>query len=57
MPECGTGTIRYRTELSVVAKKEGARGTVSSEHVEFEGELDFYGVQHGFSFDWEKCAA
>ncbi|KAL2128229.1 hypothetical protein VTI74DRAFT_9473 [Chaetomium olivicolor] len=39
LPECGTGTIKYRTELT------------------YEGETEFYGVQQGVSYDWEKCAA
>ncbi|GAB1311375.1 Ubiquitin 3 binding protein But2 C-terminal domain-containing protein [Madurella fahalii] len=56
-PKCGTATIKYRTELTVSAKKEGARGTVSSEEVQYEGKTEYYGVQQGVSYDWEKCAA
>ncbi|KAK4195442.1 hypothetical protein QBC40DRAFT_269282 [Triangularia verruculosa] len=57
MPDCGTGSIRYRTELTVTAKKDGARGAVSSDQVQYEGKSEFYGAQQGVSYDWEKCAA
>ncbi|KXX73613.1 hypothetical protein MMYC01_209793 [Madurella mycetomatis] len=55
VPKCGTATIRYRTELTMLAKKESARGTVSSEEVQYEGKTEYYGVQQGVSYDWEKC--
>ncbi|KAK4156096.1 hypothetical protein C8A00DRAFT_41367 [Chaetomidium leptoderma] len=55
LPQCGTGTIRYRTELTLKAKKEGASGTVSSEKVQYAGRSVFYGVQQGVSYDWSKC--
>ncbi|KAH6857150.1 hypothetical protein B0I37DRAFT_300601 [Chaetomium sp. MPI-CAGE-AT-0009] len=57
LPACGSGTIKYRTELTLSAAKEGAKGTVTSEHSEYEGETQFYGIQQGVSYDWEKCAA
>lgn len=57
LPKCGTGTIKFRTELTVSAKKEGAKGTVSSEQLEYEGKTVYYGLQQGVSYDWEKCAA
>jgi hypothetical protein len=57
LPKCGTGTIKYRTELTVRATKKGAQGTVSSEQVQYEGKTEFYGVQQGVSYDWEKCEA
>lgn len=57
LPECGTGTIKYRTELTVKATAEGAKGTVSSEEEQYEGQTEFYGAQQGVSYDWEECAA
>jgi len=57
LPKCGTGTIKYRTELAVKATKKGAKGTVTSESIAFEGQEHRYGVQQGVSYDWEKCAA
>ncbi|KAK4040677.1 hypothetical protein C8A01DRAFT_15470 [Parachaetomium inaequale] len=57
LPKCGTGTIKYRTELTLKASKAGAKGSVSSEKTQWEGETGFYGVQQGVSYDWEKCAA
>ncbi|KAF2468333.1 uncharacterized protein BDR25DRAFT_232079 [Lindgomyces ingoldianus] len=56
LPKCGAGTIKYKTQLKVTAKKQGAKGTVSSEAVEYKGEKGLYGVQQGVSYDWEKCA-
>lgn len=56
LPKCGTGTIKYRTELTVTAKREGAKGTVSSEQVQYEGKSSYYGAQQGVSYDFEKCA-
>lgn len=57
LPKCGTGTIKFRTELTVSAKKEGAKGTVSSDQLEYEGKTVYYGLQQGVSYDWEKCTA
>ncbi|AEO63948.1 uncharacterized protein THITE_123413 [Thermothielavioides terrestris NRRL 8126] len=57
LPGCGTGTIKYRTELTVRAKKDGAKGSVSSEQVNYQGKLEYYGAQQGVSYDWEKCTA
>lgn len=57
LPECGTGVIKYRTELSVKATKEGAKGTVSSEGTTWDGEDTHYGVQQGVSYDWNYCEA
>ncbi|KAK3304772.1 uncharacterized protein B0T15DRAFT_558763 [Chaetomium strumarium] len=58
LPECGEGIIKYRTELTVKATKSGARGVVASEAYEREGKgKEYYGVQQGVSYDWEKCAA
>ncbi|KAK4237590.1 hypothetical protein C8A03DRAFT_44564 [Achaetomium macrosporum] len=57
LPECGVGTIKYRTELTVKATKKGAKGTVASEGVERDGRAQFYGIQQGVSYDWERCAA
>ena len=57
LPECGSGTIKFRTELRLSATKKGAKGTVSSEQVQYEGKTEFYGLQQGVSYDWEKCTA
>jgi hypothetical protein len=57
MSDCGTGSIKFRTELTVLARKEGARGSVGSEVVQYEGKSEFYGAQQGVSYDWEKCTA
>jgi hypothetical protein len=57
LPACGSGTIKYRTELTLSATKEGAKGTVDSESHEENGEEQYYGVQQGVSYDWEKCSA
>ncbi|KAH8897522.1 hypothetical protein GQ53DRAFT_888060 [Thozetella sp. PMI_491] len=55
LPECGVGTIKYRTELTVTAKKPGAKGTVASEQRTVNGQAEFYGTQQGVSYDFEKC--
>ncbi len=55
LPHCGSGTIKYRTELTVQASKDGAKGSVSSLRVNYEGAPEFYGVQQGVSYGWEKC--
>ncbi|KAK4140168.1 uncharacterized protein C8A04DRAFT_15193 [Dichotomopilus funicola] len=57
LPECGTGVIKYRTELSVKATKEGAKGTVTSDKVTWQGQEEHYGVQQGVSYDWDYCDA
>jgi hypothetical protein len=55
MHECGTGTIKFRTDLRIVGK-EGKKGVVASEkHTTSEGFDGFYGAQQGFSYDFEKC--
>jgi hypothetical protein len=54
LPQCGTGTIKYKTELSIKAKN-GAKGSVSSEVVKYQGKEETYGVQQGLSYDFEKC--
>lgn len=55
LPKCGTGTIKYRTELKVTARRKGASGTVSSEQVQYAGRPTYYGAQQGVSYDFEKC--
>jgi hypothetical protein len=57
LPKCGSGAIKYRTELTLKATKPGAEGSVSSETRQLEGGTQYYGVQQGISYDWEKCAA
>ena len=57
LPECGSGTVKYRTELTVKAKKEGASGTVRPEQVQYQGKTESYGIQQGISYDWEYCDA
>jgi len=57
LPDCGTGTIKFRTELTVSATKESAKGSVGSEVVQYQGKPEFYGVQQGVSYDFEKCDA
>jgi hypothetical protein len=55
LPKCGSGTIKFRTELSVQGGK-GKKGVVASEHTkDADGKEQWYGVQQGFSYDWEKC--
>jgi hypothetical protein len=57
LPDCGAGTIKFRTELTVTANTEGASGTVTSEATEYQGKSELYGVQQGVSYDWEYCNA
>ncbi|OAK97121.1 hypothetical protein IQ06DRAFT_281125 [Phaeosphaeriaceae sp. SRC1lsM3a] len=55
LPKCGAGKIKFRTELSIEGKK-GQKGFVASETHEFtKGKVEYYGIQQGFSYDWEKC--
>jgi hypothetical protein len=54
LPECGKGTITYRTDLTVKGKN-GAKGTVTSEEVVSNGKTYNYGTQQGVSYDFEKC--
>ncbi|KAF2191596.1 hypothetical protein K469DRAFT_736266 [Zopfia rhizophila CBS 207.26] len=55
LPECGTGTIRFRTDLYVSSKTPKGKGTVASERTTYKGEQYWYGAQQGVSYDWEKC--
>ncbi|KAH6631226.1 hypothetical protein F5144DRAFT_531717 [Chaetomium tenue] len=57
LPACGSGTIKYRTELTLSATKEGAKGSVDSDLTPQGDEEQYYGIQQGVSYDWEKCAA
>jgi hypothetical protein len=54
LPKCGVGKIKFRTELSIEGKK-GKKGYVASEHSEQQGKEEYYGLQQGFSYDFEKC--
>jgi hypothetical protein len=55
LPKCGVGKIKFRTELSIEGKK-GKKGFVASEHVQDQqGKEEYYGLQQGFSYDFEKC--
>jgi len=55
LPQCGTGIIKYKTELSLKAKKRGGKGTVASPTLTVDGKPSYYGVQPGISYDFEKC--
>jgi hypothetical protein len=55
LPKCGKGTIKFRTDLWIEGDK-GKKGFVASEHRKDEAGVEqYYGVQQGFSYDWEKC--
>jgi hypothetical protein len=54
LPKCGAGKIKFRTELSIKGKK-GQKGFVASETHKTDGKTEYYGLQQGFSYDWEKC--
>jgi hypothetical protein len=55
LPKCGAGKIKFRTDLSIEGKK-GKKGFVASEHSkDAQGIEQYYGVQQGFSYDWERC--
>ena len=54
LPQCGSGIIKFRTELTVKATKKGAEGSAASEQP-LTDQTQYYGVQQGMSFDWEKC--
>ncbi|KAL6705126.1 hypothetical protein ACN47E_007231 [Coniothyrium glycines] len=55
LPECGRGTIKFRTDLYVEGTK-GKRGSVASElYTNEKGVSGYYGAQQGFSYDFEKC--
>lgn len=51
-PECGKTTIKFRADLYLSSDKEGAKGTVQGDKP--DGTHN-YGVQQGWSYDWEKC--
>ena len=56
LPRCGAGVFKYRTDLFLLSNKKGAKGIVASESlVNAKGDAEYYGVQQGFSYDWEKC--
>jgi len=58
VPECGTATIRYRTDVWLESDDEKASGRVIADRVSVEGQKYTempYGVEQGFSYDWEKC--
>jgi hypothetical protein len=55
LPKCGAGKIKFRTDLYIEGKS-GLKGYVQSEHrKDAAGVEQYYGVQQGFSYDWEKC--
>ncbi|EAT79825.1 hypothetical protein SNOG_13025 [Parastagonospora nodorum SN15] len=55
LPKCGAGKIKFRTELSITGKK-GLKGFVASEHSKDTAGIEqYYGIQQGFSYDWENC--
>ncbi|ORY09240.1 hypothetical protein BCR34DRAFT_487655 [Clohesyomyces aquaticus] len=55
LPDCGSGEIKFRTDLRIEGKK-GKKGYVQSEtSVDKQGKVDYYGAQQGFSYDWVKC--
>jgi len=55
LPKCGSGTFTFRTDLTI-SGDEGKKGFVASEHYTNAtlGE-QYYGLQQGFSYDWQKC--
>lgn len=59
MPECGTGIFRFRSDVWLTQSDEMARGRVIADRVyvvnDTAGDEYAYGVEHGFSFDFEKC--
>ncbi|KAL5383727.1 hypothetical protein DPSP01_005831 [Paraphaeosphaeria sporulosa] len=56
LPKCGSGTIKFRTDL-YISGDEGKKGFVASEHsTDAEGKEQYYGIQQGFSYDWQKCS-
>lgn len=57
LPNCGAGYIKFRTELTLMALKDGANGTVGSELITHNGRSGYYGVQPGISYDWEHCSS
>ena len=54
LPKCGGGSFTTRIDLSIDGKK-GKDNFVASEKKTLFGVEEYYGVQQGFSFDWEKC--
>ncbi|KAF2030785.1 hypothetical protein EK21DRAFT_100259 [Setomelanomma holmii] len=50
LPKCGEGKIKFRTDL-YISGREGKFGYVASETTNGQ----YYGIQQGFSYDWEKC--
>jgi len=55
LPKCGSGKVRFRTDLTVKSNKDGAKGVVASEFINSKPDPGYYGVQPGISYDWEKC--
>jgi len=58
VPECGTAVIKYRTDVWLEAEDEEAKGKVIADRVSVEGQKYTeipYGVEQGFSYDWERC--
>jgi hypothetical protein len=53
-PKCGSATIKFRTDLYIEGK--GKKSFVASEFsTDAAGKEQYYGVQEGFSYDFEKC--
>lgn len=58
LPECGTGTFHMRFDLWLAARKAGVGGNVDSSIMDWgNGRLRKDGVNHGISYDWERCAS
>ena len=56
LPQCGSGKLKFRIELTIGAEAPGKKGVVDSEHsTDKDGKEQYYGTQLGFSYDWEKC--
>ncbi|CAI6334772.1 unnamed protein product [Periconia digitata] len=54
--KCGATSFTYRTDLYVKANKEGAKGVVQGELItQTDGSKFNYGIQQGFSYDFQKC--
>ncbi|PVI05007.1 hypothetical protein DM02DRAFT_517539 [Periconia macrospinosa] len=55
--KCGATTFSFRTDLYLKANKEGAKGVVQGEPSKTaDGTEVNYGIQQGFSYDWQKCS-
>jgi hypothetical protein len=52
---CGTGIIRFKTELRLTSSNSTAKGTVDNYEEDNNGKLFSYGIEQGVTWTWEKC--